>query len=236
MNSIETLFDALYTRFLLRDIFAKIVPGTIVILSLSIVQFSITATKEFLLQMGIPSWVLFAGLAWITAYAVQSFGEKLGLIHQWPKEHDEPERRYKLRIRYGELALDHEKRLVERYVIIKEASGVGYVGLGLSLSVLFLKYILLGFFSGSPFTYYRENFQAQYLITIMFVLVLIYSLRNCHFGHLARQYNFIKSVVSVRDNIPIEKLNPAAEAKTKDVRLDVLKKGETTPKVFGGFE
>jgi hypothetical protein len=76
-------FTLLYTDFLLRDVFGKMVPGLVVLLSLLVVA-GIGDLDTKALAFDWWSWVFVIGLAWTFGFAVQSVGEALGIIRYTP--------------------------------------------------------------------------------------------------------------------------------------------------------
>ena len=127
------VFDALYTRLLLRDVLGKTVPGAVLLVSLYLTFLSEASD----LRSGLNSvtmapwtfWLATGLLGWVTAFAIQAMGGWL------------PEKRYLPYIRYSvdpiadalefhrklltfaRLASDSEKQIFERFVVVKEASG-----------------------------------------------------------------------------------------------------------------
>src|SRR3989338_2411328 len=128
MNNLVGLFDALYSRLLLRDVFGKILPGMVVIFSILASFYSVTQIKTLLLEMNFWLWLILLGAAWISAFAVQSLGEFLKVIRYHNKNtHKEF---YKERYEFNKCVNSSEERLqLERLVVIKEACGNGYLAL-----------------------------------------------------------------------------------------------------------
>ena len=86
----ENLVDALYSRFLLRDFFGKIVPGLLLLFTLGIVFVSPEdcapgTCRDIIMALPLGVWVAIFGAAWIAAIAVQSFGEWAKLFRYYPK-------------------------------------------------------------------------------------------------------------------------------------------------------
>jgi len=81
MSDFSNAIQNLYERFLLRDVLSFIAPGAIVI---------VTTVYLFLpdiLERHIP-WPLYFpifGLFFIVGFALQCFGEWIGIVHFWPK-------------------------------------------------------------------------------------------------------------------------------------------------------
>jgi len=77
MNGLKDVFDSLYSRFVLRDFFAKIVPGSIFGLVIIIVFFDLPITSSVL-----SFWygLFFIGIAWILGIFLQTLGHWLHII------------------------------------------------------------------------------------------------------------------------------------------------------------
>jgi len=189
------LFEAFYTKLLLRDFFAKIVPGSIVLVAIVVskLDFSdftetVEAIEKFLSIIPFYLWVIIAGLAWIMGFAVQSVGEFLGAIRYHPKTVSR-EQVYKSRTQFDAIASKNDQMRLERYVVIKEACGNGYMGIVIALFYNFVSNI-------SQFsTILLENW-ASYLLS---VLIMIF-LARMHFEHVDRQHKVMSAVLDVKNN------------------------------------
>ena len=137
MENLRGLFDALYDRLVLRDFFGKIVPGLVL---LSTIYFCFARWQKVPSSIGcienIPSfaWLAIFGLAWMLTFSVQAFGESCGktykrqLIHYYPPEEFDNDKKFlEFKGKFNEVAYPDEKRQMERFVVIKEACGNGYV-------------------------------------------------------------------------------------------------------------
>jgi hypothetical protein len=89
MSDLGTVLNLLYERLLLRDLFAKVLPGWIVLLALGIAlsRFPCDANSiiELVSKFTLGTWVVAIGLGWIAGFGVQSLGELLGLILYYPR-------------------------------------------------------------------------------------------------------------------------------------------------------
>lgn len=81
MPDLNQLFDAFYNKFLLIDVFGKMIPGAffIAMVFLAICPNS-SAAVEYLREIDTVKYVLFFGFSWIIMFALQRLGEKTGLI------------------------------------------------------------------------------------------------------------------------------------------------------------
>lgn len=83
------LFDAFYSRFLLRDVVAKVIPGLLLLLTYA----SVIKSPEYIIAffkpgMSVWMWLATFSLSWIVGFAVQSFGETFGMIEYFPRDID----------------------------------------------------------------------------------------------------------------------------------------------------
>lgn len=97
----ETLFDAFYSRFVLRDLFAKILPGLMLILA--VVTPLLPCPFNVISEVPVALWVIVFSIAWVTGFAIQSLGEACGFIRLCPFETSE-----KLtKLPFDKILLDH---------------------------------------------------------------------------------------------------------------------------------
>src|SRR5271157_638546 len=79
------MFDAFYQRFLLRDLFGRVIPGLAVILVLGVTAGGITATLNLINMLSVGEWLVVIGFGWIAGFAIVSLGEILRLIMYYPR-------------------------------------------------------------------------------------------------------------------------------------------------------
>ena len=144
MDAASSMIDKLYTRYLLRDFVAKILPGLFVLFSAAFSLEHPFAPIAFSRRLPVWGWLLLLGLAFIAGFSVQAIGEITG----WTRIYnDGPSRDSKAR----EKAIDRMVKLQqrelpwatqqrERYVVLKEMAGnsslaliMGIILIGLSL-------------------------------------------------------------------------------------------------------
>jgi hypothetical protein len=174
VNEISLLFDSFYNKFILRDIFAKITPGIIVIFTaLYLFQGSIHGIVCFLKHLSVWQWFLLP-LAWIMGFFLQH----LGLMSTWltdptyalSKSEDDKNKlaeRFDKKVR---ISIKDDKeycKLLERAIIIKEACG------NASMALIFagVVYIIRQVESLCPL---------ELFIVITLFGVVIYTLKKSH--------------------------------------------------------
>jgi len=189
VNSIEGIISSLYTNYLLRDVAAKIIPGSLTLLTLPLYRHGLRGIQEIVANFGFAEWIFSIGAAWILSYSIQTIGELTHLLRQWPAVLDDFDERYEFRALFGTHASDRERRLVERYVVIKESCGIGYLAIWVSI-VLVLCQFVLDFATGIVVVNIEHATRAGAVFGVPFAGLLLASLllRASHFRHLKRQY------------------------------------------------
>lgn len=183
----ENLINALYSKLLLRDVFAKITPGAILLLSVWHSFSDFNTIFEFLSKHSNWLWLIYLGVSWLTAFAIQSLGEKIGLIRLYTNDinkKDYLDMRYKSD---GCPVLERQQR--ERFAIIKEACGNGYVAIILSIVVIALDTIITCGF-GSVCNVLKNNWHV-----VILGFILISFLARMHFEMVEKHQEYIKWIV-----------------------------------------
>ena len=199
-DELVTLFDAFYSKFVLRDFLAKIVPGSMLVSAIAI---SLTSFPFFLNYVSLMSywfWIAGFGIAWIATFAVQSFAEKYNFIQYYPvMEGLDQKGFYEKQIKFNQISSISEKQQVERFVVIKEACGNSYVTLSISLLLLMTDGILDTIRNEGLILPWIQNELFQ--IHVLIVLIgAIYFLRKMHFIHVIRQYEYLLQVIESKNN------------------------------------
>lgn len=89
LKDIKEIGDSLYSTYLARDFFAKVLPGAIVLLAL--VEISI-GVKDFLAtfeRLPFLGSLLIYGLCWAAGFLVQAMGEAPGIMKAFPDNKEE---------------------------------------------------------------------------------------------------------------------------------------------------
>ncbi len=134
MDSVAKLVDVLYERFLLLDVFGKVVPGVIVLYAAVSTFWSVLAAQAWVDQLAPWGWAFVFGLSWSLAFAIQWFGQWLGLV---------PDFRdlgvwYERRAAFQRQAHEAELTQLSRLLVIKEACGNGCIAVAVSLAIMVL--------------------------------------------------------------------------------------------------
>ena len=211
---LKSLFDSFYNRFVLRDLFGKIVPGLIVLLAADVCLFKI----ELIDMVLKGSWffiILFSGLAWISSFSLQYLGEMVGLLKTSPKVEEKllkelhnkickMENRelnsiecqgtprnlfYKIWQVFQESSntMEYERIHAERLVIIKEACGNGSVSMALSGLMFIIDQLLL----------YKNNPDSVMIFNDFVLIIVIFFFSFClwqaHIRHVRYYSTFISN-------------------------------------------
>ncbi len=176
MEDFFGIVEAFYARFILRDLLAKITPGSIVLLAMAkniaINDVLISLISNFSFVFG----VLIISISWIVGFGIQGLGEKLKLIKY--HENEEAQENYSKFLKYGD---KDQQKDVERVVVIKETCGNSYIAL-IIMFIINLCYMVMDENYVSLKEILFKNFP-----NLIILIILIYSLRYMHFEHVKRQ-------------------------------------------------
>jgi hypothetical protein len=187
MSDLTGLFDALYSRLILRDFFGKVVPGSAIIFSIYAISFSPSDIPKFIHDISFFPALILIGFSWIVAFALQAIGETTHLIryHTYNTNKEFYARRHEFHTKTD--VQEHQQ--LERLVVIKEACGNGYVALGLS-GVLLTLHVLVT--DGCHVV--MDDIKLHWPV-ILFIVVLIIFLAVMHFIHVKRQDEYMNTIL-----------------------------------------
>ena len=185
------LLGVFYSQLILRDVFGKIVPGSI---AMAGVLAAVMGQEDFgHLAASIPlgGWVLLLGAAWLVGFAVQGVGEQSRLFLYDPKEANlKVTQRYELRLHLRERTGgmdDLNKENIERLYVIREACGNGYVATMVAAAALLWGH---GFHAGvGKLTFagmFPEMLHQVPMVAGIFGATVF--LRKMHLAHVGRAY------------------------------------------------
>ena len=190
-NTAATLVDALYYDFFLRVLLAGIVPGSILLLAVLHAASGRIEMKEFT-ELPLAAWVLFLWVAWLAGIAIQALGgqgaNRTGrlLVRDHPSAYDESTKRHDLCIQFSRSASPREIRQVDRYALIKEASGT-------AATLLVLVFAIMVFADRAFWTLPVRR--------ILAILVgggaLFFALLSANRSHAEKQYAYMERVVDL---------------------------------------
>ena len=223
MSDLKDLFEAFYGKLILRDFFAKIVPGALL---LTCLMYPSIPPREFITSVSasVWLWIFFVGLAWSAGFGVQAFGEIYGFIRYYPKILEKMDWK-QIRAKYPTLKnldgknvegefdreigdtnfqefLDDFDRAPknpaqtqqrERFVVIKEACGNTYLALMIGLIKVELDNVILMMTSSSIKFTWSETF--THSPSMILVAALVYYLYKMHLIHVDRQFRHMMKIL-----------------------------------------
>jgi len=113
------------------------------------------------------------------------------LIRYYPKSIN-LEQEYKLIKEFKKNASEFENHRHERFQVIREACGNGYVSFSISTIIIIVR-VLLNYLTIEK--YFLQDIYSKIILLIVIIL-LIYFLRKMHFIHVHRQHIYTKCIIS----------------------------------------
>ena len=186
------LFYAFYFSFILRDVFGKIVPGMILIISIVLTFNPTLEIFNKVLTMSLWPWIGIFGVGWLSGFVVQGIGEIISLgplkfYRYHTREYSNPEFLV-TKFKFEQKATMEQKLQYQRFVVIKEACGNGYLALFLSILIW-----SIGKFVPDKLTIFSINFNHLFIFTM--VAVAIISLFFMHHQYVKRQDHQLKETL-----------------------------------------
>lgn len=183
--------NELFSRSL--DIFAKVLPGLIVIFALVISLSSIEEAYRRISCLSQGEWFAVIVIAWIVGYAVQSIGEFTHLIRYHPKCVT-TEEWYKQMAKFrSSNTYEAYKLAFYRLGLVKEACDNTYVAL-----ILAIVWIVVSSAMECNLAQIRlTNINADERRILVFIVFLILSLRRMHHVNVDRQYKYLQASLTL---------------------------------------
>jgi hypothetical protein len=118
MSDQTSFFEGFYVHYLLHDIYVKIIPGSIVLISLQVArQPTLDELSVVLSRSYSVGWVFIIGLAWTVGFSLQALGK------HWSTQWGNPAQRYNLRINFFRKANQFERSQLQRYSLVIDTTG-----------------------------------------------------------------------------------------------------------------
>jgi len=184
-ESVEKIIHTLYVKFMMWDLFARIVPGGLVLMVLFRtvdvgVPFSLTGEGS-----GVLGWLAMAGAAWMTGLVVGSVAAEFGVVRMHPPRHSETAARIHLRRYFMGQSSAEDRVLAERYAIVKEATGNAAAALLLSAILLLLGALGRGEIG---------TFLNAYWLGIFVLVLFSYAFRQVNMRSAEKEFELIRQV------------------------------------------
>jgi hypothetical protein len=199
------LFDALYDKLLLRDVFGKVVPGIALITTTLTSLLGFDILDHILARMTVMLWLVIIGFSWLIGFALQHLGEVCGALRTCPRGRDKKWTRDTFHaewVKFHEIAAPFESVHAERLVVIKEACGNAAVSIVAGLIVALFGVVVKGLGSWYPFVPFA-----------VVGLGLALSLWRMHVIHVERYGDFVRKTISHHEQGGPERdsINPGTE-------------------------
>ena len=196
MGDLRSLFQAIYDRFIIRDVFGKVVGASIILFSVSAALTSLSDIIALLSNMTFVHWGLTFGLAWVTSFVLQGLGESMGVLKVSPPPFTR-EQFHTDFIDFQRLCSDDERAHAERLLVIKEAAGNTCMALFLVVPLvptLLVMRIVRN--SSGPLDLLEHWFPLAPILVLSMVAGL--SLRKVHVEHLTRYGAYVARINEIR--------------------------------------
>lgn len=155
MSEVSGLFSAMYSNFILRDFFGKIIPGFIVLFSFFILLYPEKGVYLLISNASLHIQLILIGISWSFGLAIQRLGKILKLIATSKVPANEF---VEMMTTFMATAKENEKVQFERFVIVKETSA----NMALSLAISVLTWMCLPIVKIALVRGYRFDFYAEY--------------------------------------------------------------------------
>ncbi len=176
--------DRVYDR-LLRDLFARAVPGLGVLLSLAVSVSSFGEVGLALERATLWMWLLAFGAGWLTSFALLEIGRRFNLALLSPDAITD-EQYWAAEERFRTTASRRQHAEYERLVTIRDAMAVASVSLFLSIVALGVDFVVDVHLHESPWAEIRNG--ATALVMLVGIGV---ALQLVHRGYMARTWRYL---------------------------------------------
>ncbi len=187
---LAALFDSFYSKFVLRDLFGKIVPGILLILGVCIGILGVEKISILHSKMTFATWIIVGGFSWLLGFVVKYIGEKLHLLRTHPKNIDKTRKEFFPDLHsFHKNSTTHEKVHAERLNIIKEAVGNGAISLLLSSAII-----------PTSLWIYKTPISSQVWLSLLLSVFAAFCLWRMHIEHVERFGSYICNANSHRSH------------------------------------
>jgi hypothetical protein len=157
VEAVQAIISGLYTTFLLRDFFGKVVPGALILISMAMLFAPPSKIFDFIKTLPVVGVAILVGVSWTLMLGLEEAAYCTGILHY----SDTPEE-YLIRLtKFHRAACADDKLDYERFEVIKEASRNFLTAV--IISIFPIAYYVLR-------TYGCERVKEQSLRTVIFVI------------------------------------------------------------------
>ena len=177
--------DRLYDR-LTRDLFARSVPGLVLLLSIAV---SVTSFSQVMLALErgtLWMWLIAYGTGWLMAFAVLAIGRRFNLVLLSTDATTTDEQYWATEERFRSNASRRQRAEYERLVTIRDAAACSSVSLFLSIAILAVDFVVDVHLHESPWSEIRNGAAA---VTVVFVAGV--ALQLTHREYVKRAWRFL---------------------------------------------
>jgi len=135
MKEFAQVLQSLYNSFLFRDVAAKVLPGFILFMALSILIQPINDTTKLLSSLSAPLVFIFFLAFWVLGFAVQALGTRSKIV-KYSYRYPAPDRFHEALRQYKNTKLpEGDGNQLERFMVIRESYGNNSVAVFLSTAI-----------------------------------------------------------------------------------------------------
>lgn len=188
---LQALLSSFYERLILRDLFGKIVPGSILLSWTALAFISYDSLTTNLSNLNLFLMLLLLGFAWLAAFALQAMGEGLRLLTNVPED-ESREEFFKRMAAFAAKVGPTERMHAERLLVIEEAWGNG--GMALLAGVAANGFVKITSFlrpAGSEPASFEALFPYPWVPIAVLSVVAGLFLLNWHHEHVQRHKEYV---------------------------------------------
>ncbi len=175
----------LYDR-LIRDLFARSIPGLLLLLALAV---SVTSFNDVALALErgtLWMWVVAYGAGWLMAFAVLAIGSRFNLVLLVPDATTTLEQYWTAEERFRANASRRQHAEYERLLTVREATAAASVSLFLSIAILAVDFVVDVHLHESPWSEIRNGATA-----IVVLVAAGVALQLTHREYVKRAWRFL---------------------------------------------
>jgi len=176
--------DRLYDR-VARDLFARMVPGLLLLVSLAVSVTSFSEVGLALERATVWMWLIAFGAGWLTAFALLEIGRRFNLALLSPEAVTD-EQYWAAEERFRSTASRRQHAEYERLVTIRDGMAAASVSLFLSLSALGVDFVIDVHLHESPWSEIRNGATALAILVAVSV-----ALQLVHRGYVRRTWRYL---------------------------------------------